>query len=487
MRTGLGKPYPFARRRTNKVAIVMSVYRKKQSLLFQESNKANQCQRHLAPKSIPLELFLVILDRKTTSLRIMSISEPLIGPEPDAARNTVTSSRNETSRGGRLLDRDAAFCQSRGRWSVEHVSREEARQLYLPEGGRRSLSYSKRIWDDWFYTLAYKKTLVLILILFLTYLSIVIFFAAVYLLISRIGQSEKVNPDGTTSVVAFCDMDIHDRMEALFFSLSTMTTIGYGVSDYYFGGCITPFVLVLMQVCCAIVFDAVAIGLIFQRLSRGQKRSKSVVLSDKALVQCIDHKLYLMFRVCELRRHQLLEAKARAYCVRHERHMTAGNLQTTPYVTRPMKLSQELVLMSLPQVICHKIGPGSPLYPPSSWYDRDGTLHETFGEAVKDDIDLFWKDRQVEVIILIEGSDELTGASIQARHSYVCGEIVWNCAFENCIKPFIDGGRTRPGMFRRRQSPQTTCQIDFANFHSIYPVEANLSSSPYVDHESMEN
>ncbi len=39
---------------------------------------------------------------------------------------------------------------------------------------------------------------------------------------------------------------------ALYFSLSTMATIGYGTSDYYFGDCWTPFILVLIQVFSAI-------------------------------------------------------------------------------------------------------------------------------------------------------------------------------------------------------------------------------------------
>jgi hypothetical protein len=42
-------------------------------------------------------------------------------------------------------------------------------------------------------------------------------------------------------------MDIH-HMEALYFHYPP--TLGYGVSDYYFGGCWTPLLLVLAQVLC---------------------------------------------------------------------------------------------------------------------------------------------------------------------------------------------------------------------------------------------
>jgi hypothetical protein len=215
----------------------------------------------------------------------------------------------------RLLDRDAAFYQSRGRWSIHHQSTGIAR--------RRPLA--KLIWDDWFHALIYQKTRLLLFILFLTYTGSVFAFAIVYRLVSWAGEIQKINEDGSISRLAFCDLAIHDKMEALYFSLSTMTTIGYGVSDYYFGGCWTPFLLVLAQVCCAITFDAVAIGVLFQRISRGHKRGKTILFSNVAAIRNVKGVPYFMFRVGELRKHQLLEATIQTYCIRHERHFIAGS------------------------------------------------------------------------------------------------------------------------------------------------------------------
>ena len=84
-----------------------------------------------------------------------------------------------------------------------------------------------------------------------------------------------------------CGMDITNVMEAYYFSLSTMTTLGYGVSDYYFGDCWAPLVFITLQVFISITFDAVAIGVIFQRLSRVQKRARTIVFSDKAIIRRI--------------------------------------------------------------------------------------------------------------------------------------------------------------------------------------------------------
>jgi potassium inwardly-rectifying channel subfamily J len=248
----------------------------------------------------------------------------------------------------------------------------------------------------------------------MVYAATIFVFAFIYLGVSLLGEQSKINPDGTISKLPFCDMDIHNHMEALYFSLSTMTTIGYGVSDYYFGGCWTPLLLVLAQVCCALIFQAVAIGLLFQRISRGHKRSKTILFSDKAVVRRVKGVWYLMVRIGELRSHQLIEATVRAYCIRHERHAVADDanstrpnpnpnpsptttmprtsassaVETTHFVTRPVRFlheeSSSHILMSLPQVLVHRMDEKSPLCPPRpAWYDATGQVHgqETLFES----------------------------------------------------------------------------------------------------------
>eukprot|EP00977_Amphora_coffeiformis_P011808 scaffold2897_cov178-Amphora_coffeaeformis.AAC.13 len=65
------------------------------------------------------------------------------------------------------------------------------------------------------------------MILFVSYGAIVGLFAFIYLGVSVLGEETKVNPDGSTSKLAFCDMDIHDHMEALYFSLSDNNIISH--------------------------------------------------------------------------------------------------------------------------------------------------------------------------------------------------------------------------------------------------------------------
>jgi hypothetical protein len=422
----------------------------------------------------------------------------------------------------RILDRDAAFFQSRGKWKVQHVSRDAATMHHTPTGETNRVSLSKQISNDWFHNLAGQRTLVLMLIICIVYAATVFVFAFIYLGVSLLGQQDKVNPDGTVTKLPFCDMDIHDHMEALYFSLSTMTTIGYGVSDYYFGGCWTPLLLVLAQVCCALVFNAVAIGLIFQRISRGHKRSKTILFSDKAVVRRVKGVPYLMLRLAELRSHQLIEATVRAYCIRHERHAVVEDtsissssspatprsvIETTHFVTRPVRFLHEEagshILMSLPQVLVHRIDDRSPLCPPRpAWYDATGQVHgrgaestgdlnhhsyqSTTATSIMDDSAHFLRDREAEIVILVEGTDDLTGSAIQTRHSYTFQDLAWNETFVPCVYPYTSDRDSSPerwlSLFRRK-TPLTTpvCVVDFARFHDTEPAPVDCDGScPYI-------
>ena len=129
-------------------------------------------------------------------------------------------------------------------------------------------------------------TCILVLGVFTAYFITIVIFAGLYLTVNKVGiyydgddsgthgsdktsfttEESDMNLIETSGDPSFCGMDINNHMEALYFSLSTMATIGYGTSDYYFGECWTPFILVLLQVFSAIVFSSLAIGLLFLSL-----------------------------------------------------------------------------------------------------------------------------------------------------------------------------------------------------------------------------
>jgi len=503
----------------------------------------------------------------------------------------------------RILDREGLFHQCRGRWHVRNPI-----STALPNKSpseTASIDFAKRIipsrartcWDDWFHFLAYTPTLFLFGYLFLWYTLTICFWAGVYLIAAKYGvtditkQSSNIEGNG---IEPYCGMDITNHMEALYFSLSTMTTIGYGVSDYYFGGCLAPFILVLAQVFSAIAFDAIAIGLLFQRLSRGQKRGRTIVFSDKACVRRVRGELMFLFRVGEFRRQSIIEARIRLYCVRHERYPiqnshafdengahnfrgeeelglakknslgksnvlensrntkkdnsslfaessnhsdTSIPIETSHYVTRSARLLNPdedhggYLLMNLPQIVVHKMDVRSPLMPPTpKWYDFKGTKHGTidmddrFGSKArrncsqKKNILHFFEDRDLEVIVLLEGTDEITGSSIQSRHSYKSDDIFFDHSFAECIFPnparessnqrqnvLCDNEKDQLGIqdkgtshVRKRRNSQLDlaiqskgrrskachCVIDFRKFHDIIPVPEDCEWCPFIPNYS---
>ena len=391
--------------------------------------------------------------------------------------------------------------------------------------------------------------------------------------------------------------------------------IGYGVSDYYFGGCYSPLLIVLWQVCTAIVFDAVAVGLIFHRISRGAKRSRTILFSDMAVVRRVGGIPYLMFRLGERRQYHLIEATVRCYCVRHTRlavpvvansmtdttihdgptrryntknqrngHQpgpatssddrsltTPMRIETTHFVSRQMRLVHpddqygSHVWMGLPQIVVHRLDDSSPLVPQQPyWFDSQGRSHpnpccrtmersgrtasddcsasrttkqyldplDTFattsntstashdnanlsndigrtpsstkppppssssantdiynnyennleqgfsGRSSHDDLDsiyAFLDDRDAEIVVLVEGTDEVTGAAIQARHSYKVNDIALNHTFADCVFPY--NRRQRRG---RSADNDPVVSIDFSKFHDVTPAPLDCVQCAYI-------
>jgi len=396
-----------------------------------------------------------------------NLIQPLV-PTPEESNPWMRS-------GSRLLDRRGAFHQSRGHWNVRHIARSEASVVQDPQGSGRTLDPFRRFWNSWFYTLAYQKTYVLITILFFSYTAIVFLFACAYLALSLGGQTTRVDPvDGSTSIELFCGMDIFDIVRALYFSLAIMSN---GVSNNYFNSCWSPFLLVLFQVCCSIVFDAIAIGLIFQRISRGNKRAKTIVFSDKATIRCVRGVPCLYFRICELCHRDLVEASVKAYCVMHDRQQLSSHRRTRNFVTRPLKLGMDgfvaRILMNIPQVVAHQMDGTSPLRPPNEWINSSGKIVRCRDMTITEAVREFAGDRDLEIIVVAEGTDESTGTVIQTRHSYTYNDMVWNHEFTDCILPAEisnnDEGQDAP-----------KCIVDFSRFHQTYPVhEEDEDYCPY--------
>jgi len=213
-----------------------------------------------------------------------------------SSSNQPNTEENMRFRGDkRLIERGGDFHQSTGKIALrKKIKRRYFRALYGV---------------DLFHSLVDAPTTRIIGILMGTYMTIVILFALVYWTISR---------------TLGCNLDIVTFADAFAFSLETMATIGYSTTDIFFDDCPLMLTVLSMQVCVKLIADAVTIGVLYCKLSRPHARASTVIFSEKAVIRRIRGKLYFMFQLCELRKHQLVEAHVRVYVVRNEIDLSAS-------------------------------------------------------------------------------------------------------------------------------------------------------------------
>jgi len=192
------------------------------------------------------------------------------------------------------------------------------------------------------HTLLHKSTTYLIVTLTLVYIASFLVFAPFYWAVSE-----------------DCGLELDTFGEAVFISLETMTTIGFGVPRDYMDGCGSGMLIVTVQSVFSVLVSAVTIGGFWLRVSRPQTRANSIAFSDKAVVQEIRGALYLMFQVVELRKHQLTEAKVRCYTLSQRPSLGMAAMR----LHRPDDQLGSMLLLSLPAVVVHRIDNWSPLSP----------------------------------------------------------------------------------------------------------------------------
>ncbi|CAH0480738.1 unnamed protein product [Peronospora belbahrii] len=382
---------------------------------------------------------------------------------------------------GRIMDRkDALFQRSKGQWNI--------RRHKVPH-------YWKLYMQDPFHTVVNLRLSKVLGSLVFAYIFVIVVFGALYM----------TPPDQ-------CKMAIFSFFDGFSFSVSVLFTIGFGTNggDVFFGDCVWVQTIITLESFCGILLDALAIGIIFQRFSRAQARANTIVMSTHACARRIRGDLYFMFQVCEMRKHQLVEAHVRMYAIRHD--VEFG--ERYYFQSYPMRIQHPdddlggMLLLALPSVVVHRMDAWSPLLRPTSadacalhhnparGYlfpeplcraadaqsgDRDGTVQVkptttlthnacrcTASNGVADDaqsatqaltieeIKQYWAESQLEVVVLVEGIDAVTSATIQVRHSYKAEDIRFNHRHVNCVDVDPDTGGA---------------VIDFRRFHETKAVD----------------
>jgi inward rectifier potassium channel len=200
--------------------------------------------------------------------------------------------------------------------------------------------------------------------------------------------------------------------DAFFFSVQTMSTIGYGgIVPKSMGANI----LVTLEAFIGLVGFAMATGLMFTKFARPTARvlfSKVAVISPQNGAPCFQFRL-----ANERRNNQILEAQLRITMIRTEK--TAEGAELRRILDLPLQ-RERMGWFSLSWLAFHVIQPGSPLF---------GATAESLAAQGS------------EVIVAFTGTDEASGQFVHARHSYRPDEIRWGFRFKDIIETLPDGRR----------------------------------------------
>jgi inward rectifier potassium channel len=211
-------------------------------------------------------------------------------------------------------------------------------------------------------------------------------------------------------------------VDAFFFSIETMATIGYGEMTPA-----TPYshVLVTIQALVGVVGFALIAGITFAKFSRPTAR---VVFSEKAVVAPRNGVPHLMFRMANWRHNEIVEAELRVVLLLDE--TTAEGDFMRRQIDVPLVRSRSS-LFALTWTALHRIDDTSPFF---------GTTALTELAA-----------RQGELLLSLQGYDERFAQIIHARHRYGIDDVVVGARFADVLSSLPDGTRV----------------IDYHRFHQI--------------------
>lgn len=183
---------------------------------------------------------------------------------------------------------------------------------------------------------------------------------------------------------------------AYFFSVQTFTTVGYGS--------LSPVGIAANALAAFVALFgwtalAVATGLFYARFARP---SRIIVFSEHAIIAPYQNELKsLQFRIANRRDTHLINVHARLVLT----WLEGGRRRFAP-----LTLERDTVpLFPLNWTIVHPITEDSPI---AGWSKED------------------YCQRQSELLIMVEGYDEIHAQSVHVNNSYLHSEIVWNARFQ---------------------------------------------------------
>lgn len=192
-------------------------------------------------------------------------------------------------------------------------------------------------------------------------------------------------------------------LNAFFFSVHTLTTVGYGNVYPTGNGANT---VSAIEAATGLMVFALATGLLYGRFS---KPSARIQFSDRALIAPYQDGTSLQFRVANARRNTLMNVEARMLLMTVEN--VDGQLKRD-FVELALERPQ-ILFFPLTWTVVHPIDAASPL----------------LGKSPQDLAKL-----TAELLILMQGFDDTFSQVVHSQYSYRHDEIVWGAKFNPAFK-----------------------------------------------------
>jgi inward rectifier potassium channel len=184
-------------------------------------------------------------------------------------------------------------------------------------------------------------------------------------------------------------------LDAFFFSVQTLATIGYGTLEPESGAANT---IVVVESITSLTLTALATGLVFSKFSRSTAR---MIFTKEAVICPMNGVPTLMFRMGNQRGNQIVGAQVRVAMVRTEKTQEGE----TFYRTLDLKLQRDhLLSLSRSWSALHTIDEESPLH---------GETPESFIE------------KEIELQILVVGLDDTLMQTVHGGHRYFTHQILF--------------------------------------------------------------
>jgi inward rectifier potassium channel len=207
----------------------------------------------------------------------------------------------------------------------------------------------------------------------------------------------------------------HPFLRAFFFSVETLSTIGYG---NIVPTTVAVNLVVTLEALFGLMGLAVVTGFLFARFSRPTAK---LIFSSHAVIAPYRGIRAFEFRVANARSNELIQVSATVLLSRFE---DVDGARTRRYY--PLALEREkVVFLPLTWTVVHPIEPNSPMFG-----ETPQSLH----------------DSQTEILVLVSAFDETFSTTVQTRISYTPDETIWGARFASAFmvdaaEKFADSNR----------------------------------------------